>query len=133
MINEDVRWKQRFQNFEKALYQLQKFVDKGSLNKLEQLGFIKSFEYTFELAWNVMKDYYEDQGDTAIQGSRDAIRLAFRRGLITDGEGWMAMIKSRILSAHTYNEDTANEVSNSILHTYYYLFQIFKEQMLSLE
>ena len=131
--NNDVRWKQRFSNYCKALNQLQKFVNKGDLNELEQQGLIQAFEYTYELAWNVMKDYYEHQGEESIQGSRDAIRLAFRRGLITDGEGWMKMIKSRIASAHTYNEDTANEVSEDILHTYSYLFEVFKNKIFEMQ
>ena len=116
----------------KALVQLQKFVNKSDLNELEQQGLIKAFEYTFELAWNVMKDYYKYQGEEVMQGSQDAIRLAFRRGLITDGEGWMKMIESRILCAHTYNEDTANKVATDILHTYSYLFETFKDKMLEL-
>lgn len=114
MERNDIRWKQRFSNYCKALSQLQKFVDKGILNELEQQGLIKAFEYTFELAWNVMKNYYQYQGEESIQGSRDAIHLAFRRGLITDGENWMKMIESRIASAHIYNEDTATKVSEDI-------------------
>lgn len=82
----DIRWKQRFANYQKALAQLSKFVEKNNLNELEEQGVIKAFEYTYELAWNVMKDYYEYQGEKDIQGSRDAIRLAFKRGLIADGE-----------------------------------------------
>ncbi|MGA0201346.1 MAG: HI0074 family nucleotidyltransferase substrate-binding subunit, partial [Prochlorotrichaceae cyanobacterium] len=94
----DVRWQQRFQNYQKALNQLRKFIEKGELNALEQQGLIKAFEYTYELAWKVMKDYYEDQGEIGIQGSRDAIRLAFQRGLIEAGDEWMMMIKSRVNS-----------------------------------
>ncbi|MGC8744755.1 MAG: nucleotidyltransferase substrate binding protein [Verrucomicrobiia bacterium] len=59
---------------------------------LEKQGLIQSFEYTYELAWNVLKDNLQMQGETDIHGSRDAIRLAFRRGLIDEGEVWMDMI-----------------------------------------
>lgn len=90
---------------------------------------IKSFEYTYELAWNVMKDYYEFQGMSDIQGSRDAIRLAFRRGLITDGENWMNMIDSRVQTSHTYNESIAREISTSITKTYIGLFIAFERKM----
>lgn len=62
---------------------------------LEEQGLIQAFEFTHELAWNVMKDYFADQGNISITGSRDAIREAFNKGLITDGEGWMEMIRSR--------------------------------------
>lgn len=66
-------------------------------------------------------------------GSRDAIRLAFKRGLIADGEGWMKMIDSRIRSVHTYNENTAKEIAGAIFHSYYDLFVLFKEKMEKLQ
>jgi len=115
----DTRWIQRFNNFSKAFKQLTKFIEKGKLNDLEQQGLIQSFEYNYELAWNTIKDFYENQGETGIQGSRDAIRLAFKRGLIENGEIWMKMIKSRTLTSHTYNEDTAREISSDIVKSYY--------------
>ena len=123
MKNQDVRWKQRFQNFSKAMAQLQKFIDKGeNLNKLEEQGMIQAFEYTFELAWNLIKDYYEFQGDSNIQGSRDAFWLAYNRGLISEGDTWMKMIESRTRTSHTYNEETADEIAQAVLHQYYQLF-----------
>jgi nucleotidyltransferase substrate binding protein (TIGR01987 family) len=124
MENIDIRWRQRFNNFTKALSQLQKFIEKGKdLNKLEEQGLIQAFEYNFELSWNLIKDYYEFQGVTDIQGSRDAFRLAFNRGLIKDGENWMKMIESRVKTSHTYNEDTADEIASAILNTYFNLFK----------
>jgi nucleotidyltransferase substrate binding protein (TIGR01987 family) len=92
--------------------------EKGDLNELEEQGLIKSFEYTYELAWNVLKDFYEDQGETGIQGSKDAIRIAFSRGLIANAEIWMEMVESRKLTVHTYDEKTASAVI-SIIKTKY--------------
>ena len=127
----DIRWKQRFSNYEKALNQLTKFTEVISLNDLESQGLIQAFEFTHELAWNVMKDYFEFQGIFGINGSRDSTREAFQKGLITDGEGWMEMIKSRNQSSHTYNESIANEIKNKILTQYFSLFVAFKEKMKS--
>ncbi len=115
----DIRWKQRLDNYAKALAQLTKFIDKGELNELEQQGLIQSFEYTYELAWNVIKDYLEFQGQTGIMGSRDAFRRAFSLGLVENGEVWMEMIRSRMLTSHTYNPDVADAVAHSIANTYY--------------
>ena len=56
---QDIRWKQRFENFSKAVRQLTKFIEKADLNELEQQGLIQSFEYTYELAWNTLKDFFE--------------------------------------------------------------------------
>jgi nucleotidyltransferase substrate binding protein (TIGR01987 family) len=130
MENKDIRWKQRFNNFTRAFSQLKKFVDKGEeLNELEEQGLIQAFEYNFELSWNLIKDYYEYQGDIAIQGSRDAFRLAYNRGLIKDGAIWMNMIDSRIKTSHTYNEDTAREIASAILNRYFYLFTELHQTM----
>ncbi|MBI4647633.1 MAG: nucleotidyltransferase substrate binding protein [Bacteroidia bacterium] len=123
----DIRWRQRFNNFIKALSQLTKFIEKGkNLNELEEQGMIKAFEYTFELAWNTIKDFYESQGETGLQGSRDTLRLAFKRELIKDGENWMNMIESRIKTTHTYNEEQAKEIADFILNIYYHLFVSLK-------
>lgn len=123
MNKHDVRWKQRFQNYSKAIHQLKKFIEKGSgLNELEEQGLIQAFEYTFELAWNLIKDYYEYQGVSNIQGSRDAFRLAYNRGLISKGETWMKMIESRTMTSHTYNEEIADEIAKAVLEDYFLLF-----------
>ena len=116
---QDIRWKQRFQNYCKAVKQLTKFVEKGNLNELEQQGLIQSFEYTYELAWNTIKDVFEHQGEAGILGSRDVFRLAFSRGLIEKGDIWMEMIKSRSMTSHTYNEAIAGEIAEKILTEYY--------------
>lgn len=119
MNAQDIRWIQRLTHFTKALSQLTKFIEKGELNELEKQGLIQAFEYTYELAWNTLKDYLEAQGETEIFGSRDALRLAFRRGLIEDGETWMDMLKSRTLTSHTYNEEVAEQIAIAVANRYF--------------
>lgn len=133
MSMQDIRWMQRLNHFSKALGQLKRFVEKGALNELEKQGLIQAFEYTYELAWNTIKDYFEDQGETNIHGSRDAFRLAFRRGLIADGETWMDMIRSRSLSSHTYNEDIAEKIAADIANRYFSEFMGLQSKMSSLQ
>lgn len=128
----DVRWQQRFANFKKALSQLKKFVDKGELSELEEQGAIQAFEYTYELAWNVLKDFLEYQGFTDIYGSRDAIRKAFQNGLIKDGDKWMNAYVSRTKTSHTYNQETAREVVDAVLGVYFGLFVSLETKMNSL-
>nr|WP_299415878.1 nucleotidyltransferase substrate binding protein [uncultured Emticicia sp.] len=129
MENQNIRWVQRFSNYKKAFSQLKKFIDKGKLNELEQQGLIQAFEYTYELAWNTIKDFYENQGEINIQGSRDAFRLAFNRGLIENGDIWLDMVKSRTKTSHTYNEETANEIANAITNSYFNLFLTLKDTL----
>ncbi len=128
----DIRWKQRFLNYKKALLLLRNAVElnsQRSLSDLEKQGLIQSFEYCHELAWNVLKDFFEYQGKTSIMGSRDATREAFSRNLLTDGETWMDMITSRNLSSHTYDEKIANVIVERIIVLYYPLFIELQDRM----
>ncbi len=136
MSSEDIRWKQRFQNFNKAFALLEEAVEinnRQGLSDLEEQGLIQRFEFTHELAWNVFKDYFDYQGNAQITGSRDATREAFNKGLIQDGEGWMEMIKSRNQSSHTYNDEVAADLKNKITKKYHNLFRDFKNKMAQLE
>ncbi len=122
MAEQDIRWQQRLQNYSGALRQLESAVqlaEKKGLSDLEKQGMIQAFEFTHELAWNVIKDYFEYQGNTSINGSRDAAREAFQKGLITNGEIWMEMIKSRNQSSHTYNKKVADEIVDKTKKNYF--------------
>ncbi len=116
-----IRWHQRFRNYRRALSTLGKAVElsrQRPLSELEIQGLIQAFEYTHELAWKTLKDFLEYQGQSDLYGSRDVSRKAFELGLIRDGHGWMDMIKSRNLTPHTYNQETADQISSQILTLY---------------
>ncbi|MCP4295861.1 MAG: nucleotidyltransferase [Proteobacteria bacterium] len=133
MTQQDIRWIQRFNNYIKAFEQLSKFIEKDSLNELEEQGLVKAFEYTYELAWNVLKDLLEHQGYTDIIGSRGAIKEAFKQNLLGDHEEdglvWMAMIKSRKMTSHAYNKTVIKEIIQVILNNYYPAFQTLKKRL----
>jgi nucleotidyltransferase substrate binding protein (TIGR01987 family) len=130
-MKQDIRWKQRFNNYLKAY----KNVDEAyllsqtrKLSKLEQQGLIQSFEFTHELAWNMLKDYLEDKGISGLIGSKDATRSAFKNGLIENGENWMKMITDRNLSTHTYDSATAEAITKNITDIYYHEFKILVDR-----
>jgi len=128
MSRQDIRWIQRFNHFTKAFSQLKEGVDlakQRKLSRLEEQGLIQAFEYTHEMAWNTLKDFLEERGVRNIYGSKDATREAFKAGLIEHGDVWMDMIKSRNLTSHTYNEETALEIATAILHSYFDEFADF--------
>ena len=132
----DVRWRQRLQSFRKAFSRLSdaaKLAGERNLSPLEQQGLIQAFEFTHELAWNVLKDYLEAQGVQGVVGSKGATREAFKNGLIVDGEVWMEMIKSRNQTSHTYNEETADEITEAILARYRAAFEEFQKRFTELE
>ena len=131
----DIRWIQRFDNYTKALSQLlnaYELSQQRQLTELEIQGLIQAFEFTHELAWNVLKDYIEYQGGISLIGSKDTTREAFQKGLVIDGETWMSMIKSRNLTSHTYNKDVSKLIYQSIVKDYIPCFIQFHEKMKSL-
>jgi len=122
MKGSDIRWLQRFDNFQRALLVLERGVrlaQSRELSELEQQGLIQGFEFTHELAWNLLKDYLTHQGITTVVGSRDATRLAFQNGLISEGESWMEMIRSRNQSSHTYNLEQAQAIARDVITRFY--------------
>ena len=127
---------QRFSNFNKALKKLSEAIgyvkNKPKEEVLDEIlkdGIIQRFEYTHELAWNVMKDFLLEIGDVTLYGSKDATREAFKTELIKDGDVWMEMIKSRNKTSHTYNEEIAQEIYLKILNEYHSAFIQFQEEM----
>lgn len=132
----NIRWIQRLDSYSLALSSLRSAVElseRRELSELEQQGLIQAFEFTHELAWNLLKDFLEESGAVGIYGSRDAVREAFKRGLIVDGEVWMRMIVSRNRSRHTYKRSTADEIALLIRTLYINEFVALESKMLSLK
>jgi len=133
MVDNDIRWIQRFANYKKALHQLSRFIEHGKLNEFEEQGLIQSFEYTHELAWKTLKDFLEFRGNNQLFGSKDVTREAFKLGLINEGDIWMDMIKSRNQTTHTYNEETTEQIATAIYHKYYKEFVKLQEKLQAFE
>jgi len=133
-MEEDIRWKQRFSNFQKALSQLTEAIETNGENPVDIIkeGIIQRFEFTHELAWKVLKDYLEYEGFQNITGSRSATREAFNKGLIQNGQIWMDMIESRNLTVHTYQHTILEEEFFKIITIYFPQFKEFQLKMNSL-
>lgn len=132
MNNKDIRWKQRFANFEKAFIQLKDAVSRyESLDDLSKEGLIQRFEYTFELAWKTLKDYLEANGVIS-RFPREVLKNSFQAELLNNGEIWIDMLEKRNLLAHTYNEENFNNALDTILKSYYpemqELYKFFKNE-----
>jgi nucleotidyltransferase substrate binding protein (TIGR01987 family) len=119
---DEIRWRQRFENFEKALLLLREVLEAKPVleySKLEQEGIVQRFEYTFELAWKTMKDrlYYEGHDERT---PRSVIRRAFEVGFLTEDEAeiWLDSLEKRNLLSHTYNEQTALAALQKIANEY---------------
>ena len=123
MKNQDIRWIQRFQNFEKTFLLLQETVQIKSPSVAERAGLIQFFEMTFELAWKLLKDYEEEEG-FVVKSPRDAIKQAFQANIITEGHTWIDALTDRNLTTLIYHEKTAIEVEEKIRNKYFPILEI---------
>jgi nucleotidyltransferase substrate binding protein (TIGR01987 family) len=121
-MNNEIRWKQRFQNFEKAYLLLDEVINGYQLDDLSQLekeGLIQRFEMVIELSWKTLKDYLENEGYDNVKNGKQAIRQAFQDEIIHDAEGWMSALEKRNITSHTYNENILAEMLEFISTTFY--------------
>lgn len=118
----DIRWKQRFENFNRAFQLLQSAFEGKSLDEfsdLEKEGVIRRFKYTFELAWKTIKDYLLHNGVLLQQITpRSAIKEAFAAKVIEDGQIWIDMLDHRNLMSHSYSQKTFDIVIQAINERY---------------
>lgn len=132
MDNQNIRWIQRLNNYEKALNELLAEIEdisKRESSKLEKKGIIQSFEIVQDLSWKVIKDFFAIQGDESIYGSRDAFQKAFKNGLVADGQTFMDTIKSRNLTSHTYDEEISEKIYLDIVNRYCTIFDQLRVAM----
>lgn len=136
MENQDIRWKQRFDNYHKACAKIRVLVDSKrdieSYSELEREGLIQRFEYTYELAWKVMQDYLIYKGYTFTSGPNGTLQMAFEDGLIAHHDAWRRMGIARNATSHVYNEEEALEIAKSILTEYGSLLIEFDDMILSI-
>lgn len=132
---EDVRWRQRFDSFERALATLERTaaaVEGDAPTEIEQLALIQCFEFTHELAWKVCKDYLEADGVEDLRGSRSSTQAAIEKRLVVDGETWMDMIKSRNRTSHAYDQGEATEIAAKVLESYVGQFRLLRDTFAAL-
>ena len=125
-MEKDIRWLQRFSNYKKALAKLEEVVtgkDLVNLSELEKEGLIQRFEYTFELAWKTLQDLLENMGYQDIKGPNPVLEQSLKDGYIANEKGWRDMKKSREATSHTYNSDTAEEIAEQIVSSFFGLLK----------
>ncbi len=126
MHQEDIRWKQRYSNYIKALDLLENALKIEQPDVVQRAGIVQFFEMCSELSWKLLKDYLEEQGFIEINTPRNAIKKAFEIGLIEDGHAWMDLLVDRNLSVHTYDEEKALNLDALIHSKYHPLFYQLK-------
>lgn len=131
MKQQDIRWVQRFSNFEKSLNYLNDAIQIKNPDMIQKAGLIQFFEICFELSWKVLKDYFADKGFIEVKFPREVIKKAFENDLITDGHSWLKALSDRNLTVHTYNEEIADQIVNDIQDTYFPLLHELYEKLKS--
>ena len=121
------RWRYRFDSYSRALELLREGAaqaETAGLSELEKEGLVQRFEYTWELAWKLLKDYLEAEGvvlETVTP--RATVRAAFSAQLITDGDAWMRALDARNAMSHTYDPSSFERVVGDLQAEYLGLFE----------
>lgn len=119
MIDKDIRWKQRFQNFEKAFLRLKEALHIKELNELERNVVIQRFEFALELCWKTLKDYLEAEGFQFKPTPKETIRQAYNSELITDADVLIDALDIRNDLAHDYSGEKFETSENEIRERVY--------------
>jgi len=133
-MNKEIRWKQRFQNYEKSFLLLKEIFKIQNRSKAEKMGLIQAFEITFELSWKLMKDYLKEGGYNP-KSPREVIKQSLQDNIITNGHTWMEALEDRNQTSHIYDEKLADLIENNIYQKYtsileklYYYFKNKKSE-----
>ncbi len=126
-MEENIRWKERFESFSKALGQLEQALLLKSFSLLEKDGVIKRFEFTVELAWKTLQDFLNERGHPKVKGPKPVIKQAFQDEIIVEGQSWIDMLDDRNKSTHLYDESLASEIFDKIQNQYFALLTEFKK------
>jgi nucleotidyltransferase substrate binding protein (TIGR01987 family) len=128
------RWVYRFDNYQRAfmlLREAMEILEQRPMTMLEREGVIQRFEYTWELAWKVLKDYLEAQGVVLDKITPlSVIRAAFAAKIITQGTLWMQALDDRNKMAHTYDVQHFEHVIQRIYEHYFALFDALHSSLL---
>jgi nucleotidyltransferase substrate binding protein (TIGR01987 family) len=104
----------KFEKFEKALISLEAIYLKPMQDDRSNVdATIQRFEFTFELAWKFLKDYFFEQG-IELNYPKEVLQQAFKVDLISDERVWLKMLNDRNMTSHTYNQQLADEIYCSI-------------------
>lgn len=125
--NQDIRWKQRFQNYEKAFGRLVRAIEVVKAtpdDDLLQSGLVQTYEYTFELALKTLKDYLESKG-YVLRSPRETIRQGFQSGFIANAEDWLQALADRNLIDHIYDDEVMARVLKDVFERYFFILQEF--------
>jgi len=132
MENKDIRWKQRFANFEKAFSKLKEAIETKNLNELERNGLVQRFEFTLDLSWKVMKDFLEEKGFIFKPSPKDTFRQAQEARFIDNAQALIDGLDIRNTLSHDYSghkfEDSEEQLRSETFPALTELYSFFVAQ-----
>ena len=132
MENLDIRWKQRFANFEKAFKRLNEAMQAKNLNELERNGLVQRFEFTLDLSWKVMKDFLEYKGFVFKPSPKDTFRQAQEAQFINYAQALIDGLDIRNVLSHDYSgqkfEDSEEQLRSETFPALTELYYFFTSQ-----
>ncbi|AJF06590.1 HI0074 family nucleotidyltransferase substrate-binding subunit [Geoalkalibacter subterraneus] len=134
MDEKDIRWQQRFANYEKAYLRLEEAINQENLNELERNGLIQRFEFTLDLAWKVLKDFLQEKGFVFKPSPKDTLRMAQQGEYISYAQELIDGLEIRNELSHDYSGEKF-ERSEKILREQTFvalkkLYQFLKDESL---
>ena len=104
----------KFEKFQKALISLEAVYLKPMQEDRTNIdATIQRFEFTFELAWKFLKEFFFERG-LELNYPKEIIKEAFSVNLIDDENLWIKMLRDRNMTSHTYDEKLADEIFSRI-------------------
>lgn len=113
-MNDELRWKQRFANFERAYIKFSAIVSIEPMGEIEKMALVQAFEFTFELTWKTLKDFLEESG-YVLNSPKEVLRQAYQSNYIQDGQVWMTALKKRNETSHLYNDGVLEQTASFIV------------------
>lgn len=127
---ENNRLLQQYKNFTRALSRLEEVLQLPKEDEVVLDATIQRFEFTYELAWKLMKMYLEDQGILDVcYTPKMTVKEAFKREVIKEGQGWIDMIGDRNRTSHIYNQSMVKRIYDNIQGQYIHLFRELRDFM----
>lgn len=101
------------EQFQKALARLKEALE-AKKSGFTRDSAIQRFEFTLDLSWKALKTFLEEKYGVVCASPKGCFREAFKQELIDYNEIWLKMVDWRNETVHTYREEFAEKLYNSL-------------------
>jgi nucleotidyltransferase substrate binding protein (TIGR01987 family) len=109
-------------SFQSDLKSLEAAVAAPVTEDRDLAGIVKNFEFAYETGWKFLRALLDEQG-IGSNTPREAIEQGYQAQMIDDEKIWLALMKDRNLTVHTYDRAFAEAMVKRIKEDYLPLFK----------